>query len=618
MFKREDFKISKSPAIVEIKRLGFLLLIILAIPTIGFTASHFIIQDVNTPLAEEGLNIALICDNLHLLETADANELRPACQEYQEIALLRELSLYAGIIPLSLIFIYFLASKLVGKNRRRIAFIFKPLVLLSIIVVSGMVALQGGILVYAIYIAESYWLGVVHTGIIALIAIGAFLGCLRLIGASFSLLKKENTRIFGKTLSKNEAPEFFNFIDKIAEKLGAKAPNQVVVGLEPSFYVTSSNVTAIDGEQNNTYKGETLYVSAPLMRLMTKDELAAVIGHELAHFRGDDTTYSLKFAPIYRGLETALSSVNTSEEGDVSDLTKLPALAVLSFMHEIFSNNEAAISRDREFIADQAGADISSGTDLMLALAKLSLYSSIWPRTRKTNLERLQNGKIAKNLSQVFIDTAKYDVEHEKLDEIVDAILQDSIEHPTDTHPPVIKRMEALSVGKEEITKENLLVPKVSASSLFANLEQLEEELSILEHKVMVALYQIEVPKTEDDEHDILAKISYSLGAAMINADGKVLPDEISIAEGIGQQIFPKFDNVEFREFINNPDNNPDIDKVMDVANQMLTDKGKLLIYKYLQEIAKADGEIDRTEKKLLEKCVHNLGINLEELNPAA
>jgi Zn-dependent protease with chaperone function len=60
--------------------------------------------------------------------------------------------------------------------------------------------------------------------------------------------------------------------------------------------------------------------------------LTAVIALELAHFRGDDTVYSLKFAPVYRGLGAALEVIDCHEEEGASGLAKLPALAILSVM----------------------------------------------------------------------------------------------------------------------------------------------------------------------------------------------------------------------------------------------------------------------------------------------
>lgn len=62
----------------------------------------------------------------------------------------------------------------------------------------------------------------------------------------------------------------------------------LVVGLTPTFFVTEADVHCIGG----TVTGRTMYLSVPLCRILTVEELSAVIAHELGHFRGEDTVCS--------------------------------------------------------------------------------------------------------------------------------------------------------------------------------------------------------------------------------------------------------------------------------------------------------------------------------------
>ena len=291
---------------------------------------------------------------------------------------------------------YLACAAFAGTNRKRLASVFPPLVKLSLFLLSVSVLVQGAILTYAAYIGEAYAIERVHYYIIGAVGLGALVAAVKLIASSFSLGKKLETTVIGDLLPKDTARQIHEFVADIAHKLKACVPDNIVIGLEPNFFATSASVKILGKEK--PLEGETLYVSAPLARLLSKDELTAVIGHELGHFRGEDTVYTLKFAPVYTGLAKALDVMGTAEEEGASGLAKLPALAMLSFMFDTFSRSERHVGRERELMADKAGVEVSSTEALATALLKVTLYSGLWSDIRENNIKRLNSGKIAGNL----------------------------------------------------------------------------------------------------------------------------------------------------------------------------------------------------------------------------
>lgn len=333
------------------------LLVALAIPAIGFAVSFFILNDMNQALKSEGISdVTLLCDVVQSgqLGNEATAELRGACQEVANIVLLGQGSVIAAAIGILIPVLYWLASIFAGENRKRIALLFPVVLRISVLLIAASVLLQGAILTYAAYIGESYAIGRVHIYIIGAIGLGALVGGLKLIGAAMSFGGKLEMSAIGKVLNATDDPQLFGFVRSLAEKLGAKEPQNIIVGLEPTFYVTNSNIQVPGYDKHIT--GETLYVSAPLARLLSKEEFASVVGHELGHFRGNDTIYSMRFAPVYAGLGKALGALATDEEEGASGLAKLPAIAMLSYMYELFATNVAKIGRDREHKADEAGA----------------------------------------------------------------------------------------------------------------------------------------------------------------------------------------------------------------------------------------------------------------------
>jgi Zn-dependent protease with chaperone function len=590
------------------------LLVSLAIPAVGYLVSAWIIGDINSGLAKDGLpSMAVLCADAKVLALQG---MRRACNEHFTIKLLGDASIFAAILGVTAPVLYIVGSFVAGKSRSRLASIFPPLVFISLLLISLSVLLQGAILTFAAYIGEIYAIERVHYFLIGGIGLGALFGAVNLISASFSLGKKLTTQAIGKSLTETEAPNLFAYVRNLAEKLGARSPQNIVVGLEPTFYVTSSNVEVIG--EDKALSGETLFISAPLTRLMSKSEFPAIIGHELGHFRGEDTAYSVRFAPVYAGLGKAIISLDEGDEGGLSKLAKLPAIAILSFMHEVFSRNERTIGRQRELLADQAGSEVSSPLSLSTSLAKVALYSSLWNHAQEQNIDRLNDGKVTANLSEVFQDIAKYDVEQSAIEDILDSILDRSVSHPTDTHPPIRERLDSLGIDKIQITKEALLVPKDTAIELVDGCRKIEEELTILEHRLMVALGHVDIPDEDDDddeeEPNYMLRCSYFLAAAMVTADGKIEPAEITMAEGIGKQLFGEdFDSADFRQICNHPDDMPEVGKVIEIVNNALEEDGKILILKYLKAISESDEGVDVSEADLLAQIAEGWDIDLAD-----
>ena len=97
------------------------LLIALAIPIVGFGISTWIISDINSVLPSDSLlSFQVICD----LEEARADEdLRAACEEFDNILLLRSSSTYAGLLGIAIPSLIWLGSLLAGSHRSRLAHI---------------------------------------------------------------------------------------------------------------------------------------------------------------------------------------------------------------------------------------------------------------------------------------------------------------------------------------------------------------------------------------------------------------------------------------------------------------------------------------------------------------
>ena len=66
----------------------------------------------------------------------------------------------------------------------------------------------------------------------------------------------------GQKLLSSEQPKIWDLVNNIANEIGSKPPDNIIVGIEPTFYATAADIVGCGKE---TLKGETLYLSMSLM-----------------------------------------------------------------------------------------------------------------------------------------------------------------------------------------------------------------------------------------------------------------------------------------------------------------------------------------------------------------
>ena len=572
------------------------LIAFIAIPILGYFVTTAIINQFDN---EASVQIQVICslDSAGMKEIfeEDASAITSICSDLYPIFLTQNLSLLSGLAALFLLLLFKALSAYCRTDRDRNALIFPILIPFTVLVIALQVLIQGGILAYVSYIGPAELAGRYLPIITALIAFGALIGSVQVLSSLGAFFQEPLHSQRAKNLDRSSYPALWEHVEKIGAKISANPPQNIIVGLEPTFYATAAKVSLIG--KNEELTGETLYLSLPLMRLFTLDELDAVIGHELGHFKAEDTNYSTKFSPVYANLGSALNNLAKTSTG-ASALAKIPAIMVLSAMYESFEINISAISRAREFEADKVGCLASNKEGLVYSLAKVSTYSTFWNQTILENIQRLNKGKFTANLSNVFRDSSTYNIGNTELNQIISEVLPSVIQHPTDSHPPLSERFAAIEFDETGINRERIVNQGNSSEKLLLNIDELEEELTLDEHRWLIALGIAKIPDTE--EQSSIAHAIYSLAAGMIGADGVLDTEEVKVAEELGIELLPDdFDRVDFRSYIDNLEIIPNFNETLEACKE-LKEESKILIYNYLESIAHADNDFADEEKALL------------------
>ena len=216
-----------------------------------------------------------------------------------------------------------------------------------------------------------------------------------------------------REVSESEAPELYSIVKGLALRAGLPMPRVYVVpGDTPNAFATGRN-------ENHAV----VAVTEGILRILNRDELEGVLAHELTHIKNKDMLIG-SIAATLAGAVMMLASMakwaaifgiggDDDEGGGIFGLILMAILAPIAAMLI-----QMAISRSREYLADEGGARISGKPyGLAGALEKLSNASKTNPMQANPSTAHMfiVNPLTAKSFANLF-----------------------------STHPPMEKRIEKL------------------------------------------------------------------------------------------------------------------------------------------------------------------------------
>jgi Zn-dependent protease with chaperone function len=255
--------------------------------------------------------------------------------------------------------------------------------------------------------------------------------------------------VLGQEVSQEQAPQLWDYVRGLAGRVGALPPDHIVLGMVEGFYVTSSDVDLLPSE--TALKGRTLHVPMMYLGLLDSAETGAVIGHELAHFAGADTEYSLRFVPIYQGIGRSLGVIaQTMLQSDVLQRTTLwPAFMLGEYFMERFDHAVSHWSRVRELAADAAGAQLTGNIAIASALVRIAAIDPLLQHSVSTHVARATNPNAEHVLTRDLPGSVVQELAAQPLT-LPEEEMAASQPHPSDTHPSNRERLASLQVSVEE------------------------------------------------------------------------------------------------------------------------------------------------------------------------
>lgn len=327
-----------------------------------------------------------------------------------------------------------------------------------------------GLAVVCLILSEMIWASahvVMNAGgikfmLVMIVAIGAILWMLikSLLSTRkcFALFKPQDSLVSGICLRESDSPELWQWIRQLSQKGQLTSPDNIVVGFLDCFYVTANAVQIEDGER---LTGNTLYLPLTYMALLEESEIAAVVGHELGHFTGEDTQYSLHFMPLYSGMQNSIEQMANNAQGSWIDrLVLVPALKMASWFLMTFHETVSYWSRIREHAADEAGARAASPRAFSTALLKISALDGYIDRAFENIFyHQKENQDVIASLSGVLKKAQPLDIL---------SGIDNEISHPMDSHPTTRSRIAALNVElSDELLKRTSTIVLPEENTFF-------------------------------------------------------------------------------------------------------------------------------------------------------
>jgi Zn-dependent protease with chaperone function len=216
----------------------------------------------------------------------------------------------------------------------------------------------------------------VSLGTLAVIFIGSISKTMQLAQGGSAVAAMFGARLLNSSTNDPDERKLLNVVEEMSIASGTPMPQVFVLDDENSINAFAAGHTTSDAA---------VTVTRGAMKMLSRDELQGVIGHEFSHILNGDMRLNLRLIGMIFGILclTVIGRIllRTGRGGSRRDKNPLPllglALIIIGWVGIIFGRLiQAAVSRQREFLADASSVQFTRNPlGLSGALQKIGRYS---------------------------------------------------------------------------------------------------------------------------------------------------------------------------------------------------------------------------------------------------
>ena len=207
-----------------------------------------------------------------------------------------------------------------------------------------------------------------HTGMTVMLVIALGMNFFSYWFSDRMVLSMYNAR----EVDRSSAPELYGLVEKLAGRAELPMPRVYIINEDaPNAFATGRNPS-----------NAAVAVTTGLMRVLDYNEISGVLGHELAHVKHRDILISTIAATMATVISyaaniaqwAAIFGGGRSSDDDRGGIIGMIATAIIAPIAAALI--QMAISRSREYSADEGGAEICGNPNyLAAALEKIEYYA---------------------------------------------------------------------------------------------------------------------------------------------------------------------------------------------------------------------------------------------------
>ena len=207
----------------------------------------------------------------------------------------------------------------------------------------------------------------VALGTLAVIAIGSIFKTIELSAGGSAVSSMMGGRLVNPATTDPDERKLLNVVEEMALAAGLPVPQVYVMDNENGINAFAAGHTASDA---------TVTVTRGCMKILTRDELQGVIGHEFSHILNADMRLNIRMIGVLAGIVSlsaiggfVMRSVSQSrgsrkDSGAFGIFVFGLLLFVIGYVGLFFARLiKAAVSREREFLADSSSVQFTRNPD---------------------------------------------------------------------------------------------------------------------------------------------------------------------------------------------------------------------------------------------------------------